>query len=239
VFAARIENIALVPDRASIHVDIRNTGERPITAFAIAFYLPSPNGERIPCGGRGVDMIDWSDPMPGRGISVHMRRNWIPPDGSLLFDGYPKCPGASAALESIQVELNFIMFDDGNGEGDSHRMESIIRARQEARNERAKWVSRFSALHTAPDLRTSAQALYQDLVEATRSSEINPDDASRHGVAKATRDELQRLALEITQWAFHSEHLQKNEFLDWRITDLEQRTARLVRGSGKIDVNPL
>jgi hypothetical protein len=145
----------------------------------------------------------------------------------------------SAPLESIQVELNFIMFDDGTGEGDSRRMESILRARQEARNESAKWVGRFSSLRTAPDLRSSARALYQDLVEATRSAEIIPDDASRHGVAKATRDELQRLALDITQWAAHSEQLQKNELLDWRITDLEQRTARLVRGSGKIDVNPL
>ena len=128
----------MVPDKASIHVNIRNAGERPITAFAIAFYLPNPTGERIPCGGRGVDMIDWSDPMPGRSIYVHLRRNWIPPNGSLLFDGYPKCPGVSAPLESIQVELNFIMFDDGTGEGDSRRMESILRARQEARNESAK-----------------------------------------------------------------------------------------------------
>jgi hypothetical protein len=89
-----------------------------------------------------------------------------------------------------------------------------------------------------PNSVRSAQALYQDLVEATRSAEINSDDASRHGVAKATRDELQRLALDITQWASHSGQLQKNELLDWRITDLDQRTARLVRGSGKIDVNP-
>ena len=109
VFSAKIENIALVPDKASIHVDIRNTGERAITAFAIMFYLPGPNGERTPCGGRGADMIDWSDPMPGRGTYAHMKRNWIPPNGSLLFDGYPKCPGAAAPLEKIQVELNFIM----------------------------------------------------------------------------------------------------------------------------------
>jgi hypothetical protein len=238
VLSARLENISLVPDKASIHVNIRNTGERPITAFSIDFYQLSQNGERIPCGGRGADMIDWSDPMPGRSIYVHMRRNWIPPNGSLLFDGYPRCPGGPAPLESIQVELSLIMFDDGTGEGDSHQMESTLRSRQQARNERIKWIGRFMSIRTASDLRSLAQTLYQDLVDATRSAEINPDDASRQGMAKPVRDELQRLALDITQWAAHNERLQKNEFLDWRITDLEQRSARLVHGSGKIEVNP-
>jgi hypothetical protein len=88
-----------------------------------------------------------------------------------------------------------------------------------------------------PDLRTSAQSLYQDLVDAARSAEINPDDASRQGMAKPVREELQGLALDITQWAAHNEPLRKSEFLEWRITDVEQRTARLVRGSGQTDVN--
>jgi hypothetical protein len=79
--------------------------------------------------------------------------------------------------------------------------------------------------------------LYQDLVGATRSAEINPDDASRQGMAKPARDEMQGLALDITQWVSH-QRLQKNESLDWRPTDLEQRKERLVQGSGKIDVNP-
>ena len=57
-------------------------------------------------------------------------------------------------------------------------------------------------------------------------------------MAKPVRDELQRLALDITQWAANKRPLQRNELLEWRITDLEQRTARLVRGSGKIDVSP-
>jgi hypothetical protein len=238
VLSARLENIALVPDQASIHVNIRNIGERPITAFSIDFYQLKPNGEHIPCGGRGADMIDWSDAMPGRGIYVHMRRNWIPPNGVILFDGYPRCPGGPTPLESIQVELSLIMFDDGTGEGDSHQMEVTLRTRQEARNERMKWIGRFTSLRTASDLRSSAQILYQDLVDATRSAEINPEDASRQGMAKPARDEMQRLALDITQWVAHNERLQKSEFLDWRITDLEQRTARLTRGSGKTDVNP-
>jgi hypothetical protein len=237
VFSARLENIALVPEKASIHVSIRNTGGRPITAFSIDFYQLNPNGERIPCGGRGADMIDWSDPMPGRNLYIHMRRNWIPPNGAILFDGYPRCPGGPAPLESIQVELKHIMFDDGSGEGDSHQMEITLRTQQQARNERLKWIGRFTSLRTASDLRASAQTLYQDLVDATRSAEINPDEASRQGMAKPVRDELQVLALDITQWVAHHERLQKNEFLDWRLTDLDQRTARFVHGSGRIDVN--
>ena len=167
-----------------------------------------------------------------------MRRNWIPPNGAILFDGYPRCGNGTVSLERIQVELGFIMFDDGTGEGDSQRIESVLRTRQQARNERLKWINRFTALHSAPDLRSAAQSLYQDLVDAAHSAEINPDDASRQGMAKPVRDELQRLALDITQWATHNEPLQKNELLQWRITDIEQRTARLVQGAGKTDVIP-
>jgi hypothetical protein len=57
-------------------------------------------------------------------------------------------------------------------------------------------------------------------------------------MAKPVRDELQRLALDITQWAANKQPLQKTNLLEWRVTDLEQRAARLVRGSGKIDVSP-
>jgi hypothetical protein len=238
VLSARIENIAAVPDKASIQVNIRNTGERPITAFSIDFYQLNPNGERTPCGGRGADMIDWSDPMPGRSIYVHMRRNWIPPNGTISLDGYPRCPGGPTQLESIQVELDLIMFDDGTGEGDSRQMKFTLRTRQQARNERIKWIGRFTGLRNTSDLRSSAQSLYQDLVDAAHSAEIIPDDASRQGMAKPVRDELQRLALDITQWAAHNEPLQKNELLEWRITDLEQRTARLIHGAGNTDVNP-
>ncbi len=177
VVSARLENITVVPDKASIHVNIRNSGDRPITAFSIDFYVLDAKGERIPCGGRGVDMIDWSDPMPGRNLYIHMRRNWTPPNGTFLIDGYPRCPGVEAPLDSIQVELNNVMFDDGTGEGDSHRMEFTLLARQQ-------------------------------------------------------------VALDITQSAAHSPQPHNSEFIEWRITDLEQRTARLVGGAGKTDVNP-
>ncbi len=238
VRSAMIENVEVVPGNASLHVNIRNTGQRAITAYSFDFYQTKPDGERSPCGGRGADMIDWSDPMPGRKIYVHMRRNWIPPSGTTTLDGYPRCPGETTPLESIQVELGFIMFDDGTGEGASRQMEFALRTRQQARNERLKWIDRFTALRNTPDLRSAAQSLYQDLVDATRSAEINPDEASREGMAKPVRDELQRLALDITQWAARNESLKKNDLLEWRIADLEQRTARLVRGAGSLDVNP-
>lgn len=60
----------------------------------------------------------------------------------------------------------------------------------------------------------------------------------REGMAKPVRDELQRLALQFTQWAARGEPLQNNASLDWRITDLEQRTARLVRGAGSAEEEP-
>jgi len=235
VLSARLESIAAVPDRASIHVKIRNNAARPITAFSVRFYKVQPNGERTPCGGRGVDMIDWSDPMPGQNIYIHMRRNWIPPNGTASLDGYPRCPDRAAPLEGIQTELSLIVFDDGSAEGDSQQLEFTLQTRQQARNERLKWIGRFTALRSTPDLKSSSQSLYQDLVDATRSADINPDEATQQGMAKGVRDELQRLALDVTQWATRNEPLHKNELLEWRITDLEQRTARLVHGAGNTD----
>jgi hypothetical protein len=239
VSSARLDDITQVPDKASIHVQIRNVGERPITAFWIDFYQPTAGGGRVPCGGRGADMIDWSDPMPGRAIFVHMRRNWIPPNGTYPFDGYPHCAGGTTTLESVQAELSAIMFDDGTGEGNSHHLQFALQTRRQMRTERLKWMDRFTALRNTPDLQSSAQKLYQDLVDATHAAEINPQEAIRQGMARPVRDELQRLALEFTQWAAHGQPLQKNEFLEWRITDLEQRTARLARGAGSAEDEPL
>jgi hypothetical protein len=235
VTSATVAGAVPVPDKQSIHVTLRNIGARPITAFSLAFSRIGRDGQRMPCGGRGVDMIDWSDPMPGRNLYVSMRRNWIPPNGTATLDGYPRCPDGQTPLESIQTELNLVMFDDGAGEGDPRQLEFNLRTRQQARNERVKWVARFTALRTAPDLKSAAQSLYQDLVEATRAAEINPDDAARLGMAKPVRDELQRLALEIVEWAAHNPSLQTSDLLQWRLTDLEQRTGRLVRGAGKAD----
>jgi hypothetical protein len=106
------------------------------------------------------------------------------------------------------------------------------------RAERLKWIDRFTALRNTPDLRSSSQKLYQDLVDAAHAAEINPGEATREGMRKPVRDELQRLALQFTQWAAQGEPLQKNESLEWRITDLEQRTARLARGAGSTDEEP-
>jgi len=238
VTAAHVEHIAAIPERSGILVDIRNSGQRAITAFFVEFFQSGANGESIPCGGRGADMIDWSDPMPGRNIYVHLRRNWILPGGMGSIDGYPQCAGTATSLERVSVQLSLVMFDDGTGEGDRSRIESTLLLRQQARNERLKWLPRFTALRDAQDPKASAQSLYQDLVDATRSAEIDPHQASRQGMAKPVRDELRQLALDITEIAAHNGRLQQNEFIAWRITDLEQRTARLVQGAGKTDVSP-
>ena len=232
VFSARIDHADAVVEKASVHVTIKNTGELPITAFSLSFSHLNAAGERVPCGGRGVDMIDWSDPMPRRNIYVHMRRKWIPPGGTATLDGYPRCPDGAAPLEQIQAELRTVIFDNGTGEGDAAQIEEILRLRQEVLSERLKWLPRFTALRTTADLKSAALSLYQDLVEATRAVDIDPDRAAAQALSGGVRDELQQLALELTQWARSGEPLVKNELLQWRITDLEDRTARLAKGSG-------
>lgn len=237
--SAKIEQIEVDAGKSAIRVNIRNTGELPITAFSILFYQVKSSGERVPCGGRGADMIDWSDPMPRSNVYIHMRRNWIEPHASQWFEGYPRYRGETVPLDNIRAELSFIMFDDGGGEGDPARINFILLTRQQARDERVKWMARFAALHHTSALKSSSQQLYQDLVDAAHEAEINPERASQQGSAKPVRNELQGLALDITQWASRGDDLTKNEVLDWRVTDLEQRTVRLIQGAGKMDASPL
>jgi hypothetical protein len=232
VMTARIDRAEGAADKGSIHVSIKNTGERPVTAFSVGFSHLNAAGEHVPCGGRGVDMIDWSDSMPGRSLYVHMRRNWIPPGGTATLDGYPRCPDGAVQLAGIQAELRFVVFDDGSGDGDTSQIERVLQLRKQAREERLKWMPRFAALRKAADVKTDARSLYQELVEATRTADIDPDQAAAQGTSGPVRDELQQLALEITQWVGHGEPLAKNELLMWRLTDLEQRTARLANGAG-------
>ena len=156
-----------------------------------------------------------------------------------MLDGYPRCPGVEGApLDSISAQLSYVMFEDGTGEGDRRQIESALRWRQAARNERVKWIDRFTALRDTPDQRVTARSLYQDLVDATRAAEIDPEQAARQGMAKPVREELQALALDIAEWSSRNEPLAKNELLVWRLTDLEQRTARLIRGCGTTVVSP-
>lgn len=232
IFSARVEHVDAIIEKASVHVIIKNVGQLPITAFSLGFSRLNAAGQRVPCGGRGVDMADWSDPMPRRNIYIHMRRKWIAAGGTATLDGYPRCPDGAASLDQVQVELRMIMFDNGTGEGDAARMEDVLRLRQEILSERLKWLPRFTALRTTADLRSATLRLYQDLVDATRAADIDPDRAAAEAPSSGVRDELQGLALELTQWARNGEPLAKNELLQWRITDLEDRTARLARGSG-------
>jgi hypothetical protein len=239
VISAHIDGVEAVTEKAGIHVAIKNAGERPITAFSVGFSHVNISGERVPCGGRGIDMIDWSDPMPTRNLYVHMRRNWIPPAGTATLDGYPRCPDGVVPIQRIQAELRFILFDDGSGEGDSAQIDAALWLRKQARDERLKWMPRFIALRGTADVKAPALSLYQDLVEATRAAEIDPDNATAQGAAGPVRDEMQQLALEITQWTSHGQSLKKSELLLWLITDLEQRTARLTKGAGRMSGDQL
>jgi hypothetical protein len=232
VSSAKIEKLETMPDRGGIRATLSNTGARTITAFSISFFQQKDAAERIPCGAHGEDMIDWSDPMPNRGTYVHMHRNWVVPGGTISLDGYPRCAGLAVPLDSIQAEISFIIFDDGSGEGDSREMNFILRTRQQARDERIRWIGRFTTLRDTSDLRSATRNLYRDLVDAAHASEIAPDNAAKQGMAKPVRDEMQHLALELTQWSEQNDSLEKNEYFAWRVTDLEQRTARLVRGAG-------
>jgi hypothetical protein len=177
-------------------------------------------------------MIDWSDPMPGKNLYIHMHRRWVPTSGTAVLDGYPHCADGSSDIGSVQTEISSIIFEDGSGEGDPVTIDGALNTRRQLRDERMKWIGRFTALRTAADLKLSSQNLYQDLVDATRAAEINPEEASREGMARSVREEIKSLALDIFQWASHNQTLQKSEILAWRVTDLEQRTERVTRGAG-------
>jgi hypothetical protein len=232
VRSARVESTAVESENARINVTLKNEGVRPLTAFFLRFYKLDANGGRIPCGGRGLDMIDWSDSMPGKSLYVHMRRRWVPANGSALLDGYPHCVDGLGDLSGVQTEISSIVFEDGTSEGEPTTIDSVLNTRRQLREERKKWIGRFTTLRSAADLKLSAQSLYQDLVDAIRAAEIIPEEASRQGMAKSVREEMKDLALDIFQWASHNPVLQKNEMLAWRVTDLEQRTERVARGAG-------
>jgi hypothetical protein len=236
VYSARINRAEAVVEKASIHVTIKNASERPITAFSVAFSQLNAAGERVPCGGRGVDMIDWSDPMPGRNLYVHMRRNWIPGGGTAMLDGYPRCPDGLTSLEHIQVELRLVMFEDGSAEGDPAQIEATLRLRRQARVERLKWLPGWWHFVLLPTLQPLPEASTRSWWRPRGLPIFDPDRAATRGVAGPVRDELQQLALDVPQWASHGEPLEKDEMLQWRITDLEQRTQRLTKGCGAVEL---
>jgi hypothetical protein len=172
-------------------------------------------------------MIDASDPMPNRNIYVHGRRYWVAPNAT--FDLYPRCGGKVVPLEKIGAELSFIAFEDGTGEGDAHQLDFAMSGRKEARNERVKWIAPFTALRDAGFEDRGAEPVSRS-GGCRAFAQINPEDARKQGMAKPVREELQELALATTQLATRNEALRKNDFLEWRITDLGQRTTRLIHG---------
>jgi len=101
--------------------------------------------------------------------------------------------------------------------------------------ERLKWLPAFSALRQASDLATDSLKLYQAIVQANYTADLDPRQGTEEGAAKMVRTELQNLALTIHEWAAHTEgpaKLEQDQVMNWRLTDLQQQTARLVKGAG-------
>jgi hypothetical protein len=178
-------------------------------------------------------MIDWSDPMPGTNFFVKGHRNWIEPNQAIHSERYlMSCLDRGGSPQTAQVQLSSIMFDDGSGEGDSNQLKNFLRNRQQLRDERLKWITRFSQLRNGDDLHTAAAQLYEDLTKAKHEAEADPDTAPANRIMLFCLEELQNIALELTQYGKVHKKLDEGSRQAWMLTDLEQRTARLVRGAG-------
>jgi hypothetical protein len=234
VVSAQVTNLDLVPERNRIDVTMTNTGQRAITAFYLQAFAMR-DGVKTPCGGRGQDMIDGSDPMPGTQILVHVARHWIAPGQDRKMDIYPGNNCRQLPLGEVRFEVADILFDDGTGEGSGPMMDLALRVRKMRAAERLKWLPAFSALHQASDLTNESLKLYQAIVLANYTADLDPGLAAEEASAKTVRTELENMALAIHEWAAHSPSpakLEQNQMLNWRLIDLEQRTARLAKGAG-------
>lgn len=107
-------------------------------------------------------------------------------------------------LGEVNFEVVHIVFDDGTGEASSPMMEMAMRARRLRAAERLKWLPAFSVLHQASDLTAESLSLYQAIVQANYTADLDASRATRDGAAKAVRTELQNLALVIHEWAVHA-----------------------------------
>lgn len=181
-------------------------------------------------------MIDWSDPMPGTNMVFGMRRNWIQPGQAIRSERYfMQCSELASSPGSARLEITMIIFDDGTGEGNTNQINFFLRGRRQRRDEMLKWTPRFTALRSAGNLHSAAKQLYRDLTTAKHESEADPGLARANGLARVTLERLQNLALEVTEHAQSSPVLDQREA--WQITDLEQRTERIVRGAGPSDTS--
>lgn len=234
VVSAQVTNLDVVPEHNRIDATMTNTGQRAISAFYVQAFAMR-DGEKIPCGGHGQDMIDGSDPMPGTQSLAHVARHWVMPGENRKMEIFPGKNCSQLPLGEVKVEVRGILFDDGTEEGSDRMMEMAMRVRKMRATERLKWIPAFSALHQASDLTTESLKLYQAIVQANFTADLDPGRAADEGIAKTVRTELQNLALAIHEWAARRQgpaKLEQDPMMNWRLIDLEQRTTRLVKGAG-------
>ncbi|MBV9082438.1 MAG: hypothetical protein JOZ62_07185, partial [Acidobacteriaceae bacterium] len=199
VTSAMIEKVQVIPDRKAIRIDVRNLSAKKVTAFQFTVLETGPGNEAVPCTGRGQDMLDWSDPMPGTGMYVHMHRSWIEPNGTVPAEAYlmTRCLDLLDSPQNARVDLRAISFDDGTGEGDPGMLEFLYRGRKPVLDERIKWLPRFIALRTAANLREAAKQLYQDLTDAKYRAESDMRAVQSNGMAVASLQQMQDTVKQI------------------------------------------
>lgn len=234
VASAITENVQPVQDRKAIRFEIRNLGPKSITAFEFVVTENGSGGGPAFCTGRGQDMLDWSDPMPGTGMVVNMRRSWIEPNGTLRTEGYlvQRCLELLDSPQYAVVELRAISFEDGTGEGNPNLLNFFYRTRKAILDERVKWLPRFVSLRSASNLRDAAKQLYQDLTDAKYHAESDLAGVKTNGMGAASLQKMQQAAKRIESYGETHSVLEPGSLAAWLISDLEQRTERMVRGIG-------
>ena len=233
VLSAAVDNIAVDPQHRAVHFDIRNLGTHPITAFSARLTQLQAAGTEIQCNAGGQDMIDWSDAAPGSSVIVYgMRRQWIPSVGALHSARYFIGCQDTSVPTAWRVTLTLILFDDGSGEGDQRQRMSFLKMRQQERDVRVKWIDRFSGLRAADDFHLAASQLYEDLENAVHTVEVGAATADANRSLASSLDKLRGLALRLADVSRNHKKPATNSVEDWLITDLEQRTQRLIRGAG-------
>jgi hypothetical protein len=234
VLSATADNLAVDLEHRAVHFNIRNLGVHPITAFSARLTQLQPDGKEIQCNAGGQDMIDWSDPAPGSNLVYGMRRQWIPPGGALASARYfINCKDTGVPTD-WRVTATLILFEDGTGEGDQRQRAFFLKVRQQEREVRLKWIGRFSALRAADDFHAAASQLYEDLENAKHTMEVTAETAEANRPVASALDQLRALALRLAELSRDHKKPDKNSVADWLITDLEQRTQRLIRGAGEL-----
>ena len=239
VVSAAADNQVFERQLNVVYFDLVNLGTKTITASFLRIYCTAADGTEHFVGRSGQDMIDYPDPMPESGADKDQVRPFgrVEPllrkrTGRNIFG----C--ADAPVVNARVDLEALVFDDGSSEGKPPQQQNLLlEARKIRRRELAKWVDRFTELRHTVDLSTAARGLYQDLVAANHESDQDPDVAARNQAKTAggVRDELQDLALQITQYAKTHKTIDDLPDVLWRITELEKRNERLKLGAGSAE----